>query len=160
KCWYLGAQGHRVRPETSQAAPAEPVRAAPPNPQPPAVRAAAPNPQPPAAAPTAPQPTVYEITRRLNAEAPLDTTVGQGSPQAPAIVGDAADADTVAAPDGAPVLARDENADTVASAEEAKEDAPVVWPTPSIPEPPPASGLHPAYLLALLFGFIALVCFF
>ena len=170
RCWYIGAQGIRTRAEAPQTVSSE--------------SSAAPRrSEPPAATPVRSQPTVYEIIRRLNTEDGGDSTVGQSAPE-PTATTQTIRPVPIDTPERAPILARDDSADLAPSSEPAPaagyspsaepvpraETAPVAAETsspllfvqqaPAADEAPRAEGLKPAYLLALLFGFIALVCFF
>jgi hypothetical protein len=162
RCWYLGPQGTKPRPDTSQAAAQEPGRTAWPTPQP-----AAPAP--------AEQPTMGEIVRRLNGAPAAEATVGMAEATAgtnvpeerlaaaappqpkPATPDERTPASATAANSDAPSKADD--ADAPPRADASTDEMPLIWPVPTATDlataPPPTTALQLASMLALLAGSLA-----
>jgi hypothetical protein len=117
RCWYLGPEGRRARPDATRVASPESQPAA--------------RPQP---APAKPQRTIEAIVRDLNAEGPARATVGEGSP-----VGlSARESDQPAAQgaiDGVSTSAREPVSNEPAKTDSEVAGTPPVWPVLPAAEP-------------------------
>ena len=164
KCWYLGAEGTRVRSDVSQGA--APLRITPARPQP--TEAAPAKPQSSEAQPVKQPPTLDEIFKRLDARAPVATTTANDAPagEAPS-AGDSERSDPPVASTPEPVVTGTATLDAPAKTEsppkaEAQEQMPSVWPVlaaspPEAAKQPPSGTRNREYMLLLLASVLLLV---
>jgi hypothetical protein len=147
RCWYLGPQGGKVRPDASQVASPDLRRTAPPQSK------------PTATTPVEQQPTADAIVQPSNAVPTAEATFGQGSR---GLSPPASDQPQPPGPDGREVaLTSTPNSDAPSKANP-EEEMPPIWPVHDAAElaaTEQPAAVKPVYVLAVLAGAFALAGF-